>query len=85
VDVETALRAYTSEAAYLGFEEHDRGTIEAGKHADLAILSVDPTGVPTDSLRDVTVDATVVGGELVWTREGVSFPGSTHDTEGDRP
>lgn len=70
VDVDTALRAYTSEAAHLGFDEDRKGSLEPGKFADIAVLSDDPTTVAPEHLRDLTVDATVVGGELAWVREG---------------
>ncbi|MQA60967.1 MAG: amidohydrolase family protein [Actinophytocola sp.] len=74
VDVETALRAYTSEAAYLGFDEGAKGSLEPGKLADIAVLSDDPTAVAPEALRRLTVDATLIDGELVWTRPGASMP-----------
>ncbi|HEX2175064.1 MAG TPA: amidohydrolase [Nocardioidaceae bacterium] len=82
VDVETALRAYTSEAAYLGFDEARRGSLEPGKVADIAVLSADPTAVPSAALHDITVDATVVGGDFAWIRDGVSMPERTTRTYG---
>lgn len=86
VDVETALRAYTSEGAYLGFDEDHRGSLDAGMAADIAILSADPTALRPESLPDVTVDATVVGGDFAWIRDGVSMPErETLIHEGDRP
>jgi predicted amidohydrolase YtcJ len=68
VDVTTALRAYTSDAAYLSFEEKIKGTLELGKLGDVAVLSADPTAVPPEQLKDILVDATVIGGEVVWER-----------------
>src|SRR5699024_4728228 len=50
VDIDTALRGYTLEAAYLAGEENHKGSIEPGKFADFAVLSRDPTRVPTDEL-----------------------------------
>jgi len=68
IDVEAALRGYTIEAAYLAGEEDIKGSLEPGKLADLAVLSADPTAVPTDRLRSITVETTVVGGEVVFDR-----------------
>lgn len=68
VDPETALRAYTSEAAKLAFEEDRKGTLEPGKLADVTVLSEDPTAGGELSLRDLTVEATVIGGDVVWER-----------------
>jgi hypothetical protein len=66
VDAYDALRAYTAGPAYASFLEDDRGTIAAGKRADLTILSADPTELPPDEWPDlVRVVATVVGGHAV--------------------
>lgn len=59
-----ALHAYTYGSAYAAFREHDLGTIEAGKLADFAVLSADPTDEST--LENARVLATVIGGELVY-------------------
>ncbi len=66
VDVETALRGYTLDAAYLAGEEAVKGSIEPGKVADFAVLSGDPTAAATDELRSLRVEATVVGGRVAW-------------------
>jgi hypothetical protein len=68
VDVTTALSGYTREAAYLGFEENVKGTLSSGRLADVAVLSDDPLTVDPAKLRDIDVDATIVGGEVVWSR-----------------
>jgi hypothetical protein len=75
VDAETALRAYTAEAAYLSGEEDRTGTLEPGKRADLAVLSADPTAVPADEIRGILVDATVIGGQVAWQRAGADGAG----------
>lgn len=69
VDVETALRGYTSNAAYLGFEEEGKGVLEAGRLADITVLSGDPMAVEPEQIRTLTVDATIVGGEVAWQRK----------------
>jgi predicted amidohydrolase YtcJ len=69
VDVATALRGYTADAAYLGFEEDTKGVLAPGRLADVTVLSGDPTAVDPDDLRDLSVLATFVGGEPVWRRD----------------
>ena len=70
VDVETALRSFTTWVAHQMFLEDKVGTIEPGKYADLAIWDRDPLSVPTDALRDMTCEMTVFNGEVVFKREG---------------
>jgi predicted amidohydrolase YtcJ len=72
IDAEAALRGYTVDAAYLAGEEDVKGSLEVGKLADLAVLSEDPTGVDPDRIRSLTVDGTVVGGELVGQRDALT-------------
>ena len=59
---EEALRSYTAAAAYAAFEEDRKGSIEAGKLADLVVLSRDILAVPEDEIRDARADLTIVGG-----------------------
>lgn len=61
---------YTMNGAYAAFEEFEKGSLEVGKLADLAIVSADLTRLPPENLRDVRVDMTVVGGEVVYERRG---------------
>ncbi|UCD09265.1 MAG: amidohydrolase [Dehalococcoidales bacterium] len=68
ISVERALKMYTLNAAYVSFEEEEKGTISEGKLADLVLLSDNPTTVPPEQLKDITVEMTVVGGEVVWER-----------------
>ena len=60
-----ALRACTLDAAWACHREGDVGSIEAGKLADLAILSADPTAVDTGSISAIRVEETWIGGEPV--------------------
>ncbi|MGH7659894.1 MAG: amidohydrolase, partial [Vulcanimicrobiaceae bacterium] len=66
VDVETALRGYTSNAAYLSYEEDCKGTLEPGKFGDITILDRDPTAVPAEELDRLRVETTIIGGEIVY-------------------
>lgn len=65
ITVDEALQMYTVNAAYTSFEDDVKGSIEEGKHADLVVLSGDPTAVPSNKIGDITVDVTVVGGKVV--------------------
>lgn len=63
-----AFGCYTANAAFASFAEDRVGTLAAGKAADFVILSSDPRR----GLRGVTVDATFVGGTLVYRRRGAT-------------
>ncbi len=69
IDVRTALRMCTINAAYAGFEEHVKGSIETGKLADFAILAENPYETDPERIPAIEVDATIIGGALVFQRE----------------
>ena len=66
--ISEALRLYTYNGAYAGFEEKTKGTLEPGKLADFIVVDRDVLSVPTDELKDVQVVKTFVGGEMVFER-----------------
>jgi predicted amidohydrolase YtcJ len=68
ITVEEALRGYTAEAAFASFEENEKGTLEVGRLADLVILDRDLRTIPPESIRDVVVSMTIVGGRIVHER-----------------
>jgi predicted amidohydrolase YtcJ len=70
VSRQEALRMMTSAAARFSFDERDRGTIEAGKLGDFAVLDGDLLAVPDERLRSLRVDVTVVGGRVAYVRSG---------------
>jgi predicted amidohydrolase YtcJ len=70
VTLEDAFRMWTLWAARGELEEQDKGSIEVGKLADFAVLSADPRGGSADALFDIRVEATVLGGELVFAASG---------------
>ncbi len=59
---------YTANAARIAFEEKDKGTIEAGKLADLVVLEEDPLRACPSRLQGVTVAMTMIGGEVAYAR-----------------
>jgi predicted amidohydrolase YtcJ len=63
-----ALSLFTTNAARIGFEEEEKGSIEPGKLADLVVLGADPLEVDPRTLRDIPVGMTIVGGEIVYDR-----------------
>jgi len=64
------LEAYTINAAYGAHEDFSKGSITPGKLADVVVLSQDILQVPDDQVLGTRVDVTIVGGEVVYTREG---------------
>ena len=60
-----ALEMYTEGAAYADFEEILKGSIVAGKLADIVVLSGDPTAMTPEEMKDLKVVMTIVGGEIV--------------------
>jgi len=63
-----ALRAYTLGGAIASGDETNRGTIETGKWADLAVLSGDPLTSAAETLPDVHVVLTLLAGRVVYER-----------------
>jgi predicted amidohydrolase YtcJ len=63
---EQAIRAITATSAYTSFEENVKGSIESGKYADFIVLDADILEVPAESIKDIGVVATVLGGQLVY-------------------
>jgi len=64
--VDDALRVYTVNAAYASFEENVKGSIEAGKLADLVVLSHDPMTIPSSKIKGIRVETTIIGGRVVY-------------------
>ena len=65
-DVYEAIEIFTINNARIGFEEATKGSIEPGKLADFAVLSDDPFRVSREKIRNISVEMTIVGGEVVY-------------------
>jgi predicted amidohydrolase YtcJ len=63
---EQAMIAYTRTAAFAEFAEDKKGTLEAGKLADLAILSQDIFNIPSKDLEKTESVMTIVGGKIIY-------------------
>ena len=68
--VEAALRHYTRDVAFAGFEEAGLGTLAPGKAADLVVLSADITAGPPERLLETKVLLTVLGGQDTYREKG---------------
>jgi predicted amidohydrolase YtcJ len=66
VTVEEALRVGTLNGAYASFEEDRKGSITAGKLADLVVLGQDPLKVNPMSLVEIPIERTMAGGRWVY-------------------
>lgn len=62
VPVEAAIRAMTADAAWQCHSEHEIGTLEPGKLADVVVLAEDPTTVDPHHIADIEVLETWMGG-----------------------
>ncbi len=71
---EQAVIAYTLTAAYAEFAEKDKGSLEPGKFADLAVLSQDIFSVPPPELPKTESVLTMVGGKIVFDVKALSMP-----------
>ena len=61
-----ALKSYTINGAYAAFEEGNRGSLQAGKYADITVLSKDILKVPEDEILSAKVSYTIVGGKVLY-------------------
>jgi predicted amidohydrolase YtcJ len=64
ITVEQALPMMTTEAAYALFRETEIGSLEAGKLADIIVLSDNPTAVDPEEIKDIEVLVTMIGGTV---------------------
>ena len=63
VSVQDALRMCTYNGAWAAFDEQERGSLEAGKIADMAVLSENPYTVPKDKLSGLRVERLYLSGK----------------------
>src|SRR5215469_4408109 len=66
IDIHEALKAYTISAAHQLFLEKQIGSLEPGKDADIAVWDRDPYSVPTQALKEMKCELTLLRGEVVF-------------------
>jgi predicted amidohydrolase YtcJ len=66
ISVVEAVEAYTLGSAYAEFQEKEKGSITAGKLADFVILGDDIFKIPPEAIKNVKVQATYLGGKVVY-------------------
>lgn len=66
LSVAESVEAYTIGSAYAEFQEKEKGSITPGKLADFVVLSDDIFKIPPTAIKDVKVEATFVGGKVVY-------------------
>jgi predicted amidohydrolase YtcJ len=67
---EEALRMYSSWAAYMQFNETNRGSIEPGKVADLVEIDRDYLTCPEDQIKDIQPLLTMLDGQIAYSAQG---------------
>jgi predicted amidohydrolase YtcJ len=65
---EEALKSYTLNAAYSGFEENSKGSLKPGKLADITVLSKDILTIPEDEIPTAVVKYTIIGGKVMYSQ-----------------
>jgi len=68
--MEEAIELYTLGSAYAEFMEDRKGMIKKGYLGDVVIFNSDLTTIPYDQIMSAKVDYTIVGGKVVYKREG---------------
>lgn len=71
LSVQQAVHAFTVGSAYAAYEEHYKGTLAPGMLADLVVLGADIFSIDRDGIGETSVDATVVGGQILHDRIGL--------------
>jgi predicted amidohydrolase YtcJ len=66
VGMHDALSSYTRWAAPLLFLEDKIGSLEIGKHADIAVWDRNPYQIPSTQIKDLTCEMTLLDGQVVY-------------------
>ena len=64
-----ALQSYTISGSFAAFEESSRGSLKAGKYADMVVLSKDILTIAEDDIPSAQVVYTIVGGKVLYKRQ----------------
>jgi predicted amidohydrolase YtcJ len=66
LSVKEAVEAYTMGSAYAEFQEKEKGSITAGKLADMVLLSEDILRIAPEQIQKVRVLKTILGGRVIF-------------------
>nr|WP_263326298.1 amidohydrolase [Neobacillus sp. Marseille-Q6967] len=69
ISLAEALKAYTYGSAFGTFREHELGTIEEGKLADLVVLDRNLFAVPPEEIIQTSVELTISDGKIVFSNQ----------------
>jgi predicted amidohydrolase YtcJ len=67
-----ALRSYTINAAFAGFDDTIKGSLTVGKLADITVFSKDLMTIPEDQIPTTQIVYTIVGGKVQYTGAGAA-------------
>ena len=67
LNIEEALRTFTSDPAWLDYMEGTKGSIEIGMYADFAVLGEDITEIDPEKIEETPIHMSIVGGNVVYT------------------
>jgi len=70
ISMEQALQSLTINGAYATFEEDKKGSIKPGKLADIVILSDNPLTAPIETVPDIQILLTMIGGKIEYCAVG---------------
>jgi len=60
-----AVKVFTYNGAWIGFEEKDKGQLKEGLKADLVILSADPRSVPVTDIQNIQIHMVFKEGKVI--------------------
>lgn len=66
--VAEAVKLFTINGAKVAFEENEKGSIEAGKSADLVVRAEDPWSINPENIETISVDMTLLNGKVLFSR-----------------
>ena len=66
IDLPTAIAAFTMGSAYANHRDHDTGSVEVGKRADVAVFDRNVFAYPVEEISSATCQLTYVDGERVY-------------------
>lgn len=69
ISVLEAIKLYTWNGAFASFDEDAKGSLEAGKLADLVVLNDSILKVDSQNIKDLKVESTILNGEILYHRE----------------